>query len=83
MRILSTLILTGMMAAGSLASAATTPAPAATATPATAHLVQKDKAANACRKQADAKHLAGLERDNFIKDCVSAPTTHNKSPEKK
>lgn len=78
MRVLSTLLLTGLMAVGALANAATPETATATATPAVAHVAQKDKAAGACRKQAEHKNLDGLARDNFMKDCLAGKATLKK-----
>jgi hypothetical protein len=67
MKLLPTLALTALMAAGS-AFAATTPTP--TATPAAAATpAAKHHSAAHCEKEAKAKNLTGADEKKFVKDC--------------
>jgi hypothetical protein len=70
MKLLSTLTIAALLAAGSAFGASTPTATAgATATPATAPAAKK---MGHCERQAKAKNLAGDSADAFVKECKAA-----------
>lgn len=70
MKILSALTLAALLST-SAAFAADAPAPAPAATPAPSAM-HKGHSLKYCNKQADAKKLAGADRDAFVKECHGA-----------
>ena len=70
MKLLSTLTIATLLAAGSAFAASATPTatPAASAAPASVHAAKHHSAAH-CEKEARAKKLSGDDEKKFVKEC--------------